>query len=364
MTCWKVTLTPTRPYFFGTDKRFSREGENNPYGSLYYISGNTLPTQSAVLGALRYLLLPYKEYDLNTEKADQNRKMIGAESFRPDAGKKLDFGWIKSISPIFITDDLGNTYLPTPLDHDCAAKDVNTKETPVYAPFTEYTPVETPEGVKLFTDKFDVKEGLPSSFICLETGRLTGDMFSSVLRVGNNRQQNEDGFFKRKYQQLKQGFSFSVYVELDEKFSSPTDRVVMMGQGRTPFTVRFDKKENDLITLSERCFGKKDFLIPYDKVICLSDTFLPDGSNDCYDPYKGTFFAVTDTIEYRSSTADSKGRVTRGESLYRLLKAGSIFLTETGKGQEWAAQFNKVENVSTLGYNTLAVIHGKENEKQ
>ena len=82
MSVYKISFIPSGPYFFGNEKSFIYPGsENDKFGTLYYIKGENLPSQSTVLGALRYILLPEKGYDklgkeINTEAALRAAELI------------------------------------------------------------------------------------------------------------------------------------------------------------------------------------------------------------------------------------------------------------------------------------------------
>ena len=68
------------------------------------------------------------------------------------------------------------------------------------------------------------------------------DLFSGVLRVGINRREQENGFFKKEYKRLKTGFSFAVYCDLNEKWENMPE-TVFLGQGHSAFHVRAEKAD-------------------------------------------------------------------------------------------------------------------------
>ena len=103
MSAYRVTFTPSGPYFFGNEKTFQYPGQEvkNDFGSLYYIKGEKMPMQTTLLGALRYILLPQKGLGKNL-LSEASVQAVGKFSFDIDSKGKQDFGKIKSISPVFI----------------------------------------------------------------------------------------------------------------------------------------------------------------------------------------------------------------------------------------------------------------------
>ena len=98
MKTYLVTLTPQEPYFFGNEKTFLFDKENNQgqRGNSYYIRSERTPLQSTLMGMMRFVLMPYKDH----KHPEQNAPVIGSESFRIDA-ENQSFGVIKNIHPLF-----------------------------------------------------------------------------------------------------------------------------------------------------------------------------------------------------------------------------------------------------------------------
>lgn len=363
---YKVTFKPVEPYFFGNEKNFAFPGQKQEsvYASSYFIRSEKAPSQSTILGALRYLFLPHKkaDYSYSCSEIKANNEAVGEASFDIDSAKVQCFGVIKKISPVFICgkNDDGEivTLIPTPMDHNRADdKDTETKEKEkikrdVYSPFDEYIEVNTSEEKKLYAKDFDVKEGLEHSWVSLEKGEIyTEDiLFKSDLRIGINRTEKNDGFFKKEYCMLENDFSFAVYAELDTK-NIPSSQCVFLGQGKSAFTVTFTEEENNLQSRVKDFLSKEVYKRSGEPFIyCLGDSFVSNFDNQI------VLFCAIDTKDYRAFKTREKGRIEKGETLYRLLKAGSIIISE--KNDEWVDK-NKKSNAEKIGFNTFVISGGK-----
>ena len=374
---YKVTFKPVEPYFFGNEKNFTFPGQKqkSTYSSSYFIRSERVPSQSTILGVLRYIFLPYKWEDFNhkdtreiiNNKNNINDKVVGAASFDIDSESIQNFGIIKKISPVFISgrNDFGEsvTLIPTPMDHNRTSEKservhkASDKEILQYYPFLEYIKVNTTEGKKLYAKDFNVKEGVEHSYVSLEKGELYtfSDLFQSDLRIGINRTEKKDGFFKKEYCMLKKNFSFAVYADIDID-NAPKATSVFLGQGKSAFIVNFTEESNDLQNRVKEFLSRKEYQrAAYPFIYCLSDVFVGDFDNE------KVLFCAIDTKDYRAFKTREMGRIEKGGTLYRLLKAGSIIIPENP--DEWANK-NKKSNAENIGFNTFVILGGKENETE
>lgn len=318
MCKYLMILTPQEMYFFGNEKSFVYPDKSvNKPSYRYYIKSEYTPSQTTLLGTLRYILLPVKkEYKYYTsEDIAQNNAVVGSKSFC--YGEENSFGKIRKISPMFLMH--GNDQLVvTPFDH--------APGNPTYTPYTEYTTVDNDF---IYPKSYDAKEGLPESYMRVRDGKIFdfSEIFNTETRVGINCSEKKKGFFKKEYVGLKDGFSFACFVTLDDDVI-PMDAPAFLGQGKSLFSVSFTKAENDADTVLTNEIAKK--LRP-DVTYCFSDSFL---SRDCYSKTK---FAMTDFKDYRIYTtayAESEGSekpcyyksIKKGSVLYKLVRAGSIFI--------------------------------------
>lgn len=381
-----ATFTPSGPYFFGNEKTFAFDQSGE---SLYFIRGEKLPSQSTILGALRYLALTEKSYKAAAASGDR----IGEASFNIDhAGEKQSFGKIKMLSSLFLygpeesDPQKYRMLIPTPFDHNYgkendarknhlkSEKDIPAKEKTkfrcVYTPFSSYIKYEGEE--TCYTLDYDSKAGIADSFVSLtknepldgyeiiETVDADGNvpLFGSDVRVGVNLNAKNDGFFKKEYRTLAKGYSFAVYAELDDEvFGKMTGapQTVMLGQGRVPFSVSFREHENDLQSLTEQMLKDTHGFLTTDQTIvyCMGD-MLPGEER------KDSLFSVVQTKDYRAyltsyDSTHGKGKITKDDSLHKLIRAGSVFLLKSGKASEnWGRSTPQQKNAAGIGFNQTA----------
>lgn len=358
---YKITFKPVEPYFFGNEKNFVFPGQTqkSAYSSSYFIKSEKTPSQSTILGALRYIFLVHKKPDFKyepDEKAD-NEKAVGKSSFNADQDGVQDFGIIKNVSPVFLCGTGKNgesvTLIPTPMDHKIIVTDENgkKKKTTEYTPFSDYIQAETSEGEKLYADDFDVKEGLSHNYCSVENGEIyeSEDLFTTDLRIGINRSSKRDGFFKKEYSMLKNDFSFAVYAEIDaDDTVTSSVQYVFLGQGKSAFSVTFTEEENNLGNAVEYFLGK--YKRDYKFVYCLSDSFVTDFDDE------NVLFCAIDTKDYRSFRTKEQGRIEKDGNLHRLLKAGSVLYVKDS--EQWTEK-NKKVNAQNIGFNIFVTTGGK-----
>lgn len=335
MKSYLVTLTPQEPYFFGNEKTFLFDKEENQgqRGNSYFIRSERTPLQSTLMGMMRYILMPHKDYDHLSE----NAPVIGSESFKIDAENQT-FGVIKKIHSLFLIKN-GERFVVTPFD--CKP---NVKS---YTPFSGYEEIETDNGKKLFTPDYDPKEGLADSYTSLSDGKLVpaGEIFGTETRVGNLKTtsgKNKKGFFKKEYVYLKDGYCFAFYVELDDSAALPMSGTTQafLGQGKSLFTVAFIEQENTLEAEVKK-------LLPEGLSYCLSDVFAD------VEVLQHSIFSVVETRDYRAfitNSDDSDRRITKDSVLYKLIKAGSVFIV---KDREKFIELTEKPSCQLAGFNRI-----------
>jgi len=331
-----VKLMPLGPYFFGNEKIFDY---SNNKSSRYYIKGENMPSQSAVLGVLRYLLMPIKKSDWNYHENDlkANQKVIGENGFNPE-NADADYGKIHKLSPVFLLNATG-PLVRTPFDH---IEDNNT-----YTPFSNYRttviPGENFPKEKYYAMEYDAKAGISESFMQLSDGKIIpfSKIFKSDTRVGINRFEKEGGFFKKEYKILLDGICFAVYAELADDIV-PSDGIVYMGQGKSAFSVSFTEQKNKLVSDIQKYLRE-------DVVYVAGDTFA---SASIYDD---VFFAVTKTKTYRHFYK-YKNKVSKGDKLYNIIQAGSILIPYNKKDF-----LKKLENTALKKAGHNSFVYKEEN---
>lgn len=329
-----VTFKPLEPYFFGSDKTFSFSDKIN---GRYFISSESVPSQSTLLGAIRYMLLPVKKSDWNYNADDikKNAQTVGSAGFNP-LEKDPDFGKIAGISPAFIVGDKG-VMVRTPFDHIASQAQ--------YTPYSDYLSVDMPDGrQKRYTKQYDSKlGGTQGSYMYVKTGEIVPaeKMFVSDLRVGINRAGEEGGFFKKEYKLLSGGYCFAVYLKLNDDVT-PQGGIVHLGQGKSTFLVSYTEQKNTLKDDVAR-------LLREDVVYCLGDAFISS------EVYSNTSFAITSLKTYRHFQ-NTKNNVLKGDKLFNIIEAGSVFIP-----YDKSAFLSSVRNtpVRQSGYNFF-VTHKEE----
>lgn len=371
MSVYLVTFKPAEPYYFGNEKSLSYKGQKNggKFGSLYFVRSEQMPSQSTLLGALRYLVF----------QASHN---IGNASFNLDqeSNTKADFGDIKKLSPVFIARS-GERLIPTPLDHQ--GSDTH------YTPLREYQTITTADGMKLYALAYDAKIGLTGTFLNVDSTTTENaeaaelvdnkNIFGTDIRVGINLGSARDGFFKKEYAFLKNDYAFALYAQIDQEMpNSPVP--VFLGQGKSAFSVTFQEQLPDAIERFEQTVRSRLLLNenegaePFRKfrdsdgkelagersfLYFLSDAIVPQSL------YENTLFAIVKTKEYRAFTTAMEGervRVTKGQKLHHLVKAGSILIvpgdcfSDKAQGEcEKPSKLDELKNpyAETIGMNTV-----------
>ena len=394
MGTYKITFTPQEPWFFGNEKGFRFPGQTNggAYSNSYFIKSEPMPSQSTILGALRYLLIPNKKpiQKYNEDDIKENTECVGSASFDPDKENQT-FGKIKKISPVFIVRK-GETLIPCPYDHRVKPTKAEAKSEgfnkacvdeegrfKYYTPFKIYTEIKTANGEKLYTTDFDVKDGVFHGFVSIdgENGNYPvyslSDVIGTEVRVGNSITSQSDGFFKKQYcsfaptqeggKHVKSDACFAVYAELkldeDNNFDKSfinSKHIVALGQGKSMFVVKIDLVEQDNIGKVVKDFSEKTHTDIEDVkntfFFCFGDTFVSG------DPYENTKFVISDIKNYRYFSRGEYGKVTKGAALKRILKAGSVVIAD-----EWQQTNNNAEQI---GYNNIIsiIIGGNSNEQE
>lgn len=340
MKQYLVKITPQEPYFFGNDKSFKfRDTETGGQMSgKYFTKSEKTPAASTIMGMMRYVLLPVKKSDFSKytdEDKKKNAQMVGEESFV--FGKKgQSFGVIKEISPLFIIS--GRDFLvPAPFNHKTGEK--------FYSPFCEYKSIKTPDGEYLYTNEYNSKTGVFSGYMRLSDGKIfeDNDIFLFETRMGTNAGSTEEVLYKRVYVNLKKGFSFGVYVTLEDE-AFPEDTLVFMGQKKSVFAVSFTPMEN---TIPE----KISRLIRPGEIYCFGDSFVKS------DIYKNMLFAVVKTRDYRGFATDY-GKIKKDTVLYKTITAGSVFIPKKDRN---VLEFFESPEAEKIGYN---IVVSKTEEKQ
>ena len=211
---YRADFVPHGAYFFGNEKTFSFDT-----GGRSFISSEQTPSQSTLLGALRYALLynfeyegrrlfkPDRKYNLSVNEQAAVDNLIGKGGFDIGSSSEQDFGAIEKLSPLFIYDTKkAEALVPTPRDHCISdsdefkdfvsSADSDNGESFPYAPFSpddfvfdEFTfSVDgSDSGIRRgFCKSFKVKNGLANSYMYVNSGSQIPAhwLFQKVQRIG------------------------------------------------------------------------------------------------------------------------------------------------------------------------------------
>lgn len=250
-----ITLTPQENFYFGTPKSFEES---------FYVSSDYLPTQSSLLGMLRYQIL--KQFDLlnanglpNTSKNDEITKLTGKIEFdflqdllKPKNSKI--FGKLLKISPVFICYTYNGSLIPNdfllPVPNDVlTSKNSISVMTPKY----NYTnnkiltfeknknfPSEDFGGV-LFWQHYIENKNIESHYIF-----KFNEIFIPLFKYGIQRKDRvtqETKFYIKKYFSLKKGFSFCIIIHSEIEIY---DDDVFLGGERSIFKMKVFEIKDEL----------------------------------------------------------------------------------------------------------------------
>lgn len=362
-------------YFFSGERNFGFGEGRNYNGNPYFIHSLKMPTQTTILGTLRYEILrrlncESSYIDDEEELKQQQTELVGPQSFDLK-GLENDFGLIKKMSPLFILKG-----------EECIVK------APYHKAYSSATKYQTRD-LKGDSERYDLLDGKNkrtltllndislknesdhrSKFINLNKVKELeskedlideSTMFISDVRVGINTKATEDGFFKKGYCRLHPDYEFGVYVELDEyeelhKSISETGKsIVYMGMNKSAFIMTIEEVKDSVEVVENNVKETLKTTTNSNIYYALSDVYV-----DYEQLSKCCTLILGDCREFRNlKTADNPisyyYRFKAG-SLHYMMSAGSVFFVENT--EEFEKLFN-VENLNKIGLNKVVNIGGK-----
>ncbi len=240
-----IRLRPLEPYFLGSERNMLfGDRTQRTLAEPYFLRSRTMPSQSALFGILRYMGIRSPKADFSLDGSEEN---IGRESFRLLKNGQ-DFGRIRSIGPLFLTDREGKHYLPAPRNHHAVSfhGDFSEKE---FTPYRRFTRVMAENGlIRWIPEDYSEKDRDEAAFLCLESGRLIPSPFSSwvTTRINRAEQKKADpkgGFLKKEYRMLREGFFFAFTAAIAPDFRYAKSRTILVGQGQNPFLATVEELE-------------------------------------------------------------------------------------------------------------------------
>lgn len=365
MSKYLITFKPLEPYFFGGERTFGF-GSETARKPPYYIVSENAPSQPTLFGTLRYIILSQNDALYGQKNANEAAELVGAESFSfkkamqshfsNDETKKQTFGKINKISPLFLVKD-GVWCIPTPFDHKSGDKDSPNR---VYTPFTmmESASVVFGNGFSFYPADYVAKEGYGGGCLSLKDKSIIPDssIFISCERTGINSHRTEDtstgirddgSFFKKLRKRLADGFAFAIIADLSCDLETG-ESVVFMGQDKSPFLCNIAETDKDLKEEAESALKSSGNI---SRKFALSDIVpLKESFNGEEFSYYIAEAKVLRNLESKVNANNAFERYSKSDKLYKLIRGGSIFITEQ----------NPFENAALekIGMNILIDIKG------
>ena len=349
-----VKFQPLEPYTFGTDQTFNYPSGTKTGKESYFVLSGTVPAQTTILGALRYLALKQKNLlrtDFHYPDLAEVQKTIGAESFRFPSETAQSFGVIRSVSPLFLyraERDGGHILIRNPFHNQ------NRKSTAGYQPMRmAKQKIWTSHGEISLPDKgeYDAKRGYATGYIDIESKTVYSDgwIFKSVMLPGNQKTSEADNraYYRRQMVRLASDCRFAVYVEADAD-AFPPESVAYMGQKRATFRVTAEPSDAPTLETQVETAFADDSAEPW--FYALSPLWVP-ADTAC------ETFRIVEEASQRNLTTDYDAptpvrKLKRSAVRYHLIQAGSVFYGVCPLNLER-------ENCRKIGYNSVVQLGGK-----
>lgn len=343
-----VKLTPLEPYFFGGERNNYFTQERSYQKNDYFIRSELLPSQTTLLGMLRFLVLQEKGLlngNKNNDKGlpEKQMQIIGRSSFQIDSESEQNFGVIKRLSPKFLISG-ENKYIPLPLNHN--------NDSCKYSPFemirnADGLITENGEG-SLFPNWNSGKHYILEGFMNVsEHNKIVynKDLFRQHVRTRIYKKSTKEGFFKRAYIDLEDSFSIGFYVVLDGQ-SLPSKEIVYLGKNKSAFAFECVLRDNDLDTDLINVRLNSETPVYY----ALSDVRFNRPVKDIISysiVLKNTYRNIYTDLARTSGT----GRL-KLSSMYQMVKAGSVFYVRRERVKEFEGSFDNI-NCKKIGLNQI-----------
>ena len=363
MTKYLIKLTPLNSFFFSRENKYRKKLKKDEENKLvtvteadYFQKSTYFPQQTTLLGMLRYYVL-FKNNQIPITNVEKSKELIGETSFNISKGGN-NFGKIKNLSAVFVTDENNNFFFKNP--NDFILKD---NELPGYLHKTKANFKTTLSDDMLFFENYKEKEGLSDFLVNTEDNILPFDfdketakngVFVKKERIGIKKQEkgqtHENAFYKQTFYSLGKGYSFGLVAEI--KDMREYSGFVFMGAEKSTFAISFEKFEGEV----EDKISLKTVNNP--KIVLLSDTYLSDyNTNDfqfAISSSKTFRFLKTEVKKgnkYYSSNPLKKKEIVRSMK-YSLLERGSVFYFKDENQMNCFANKIKGEsNFYQIGYN-------------
>ena len=124
MSEYCVELEPIEDYFLGNERSFGFGRNNKVIYNNYFVISENLPTQTTLLGMMRYFVLKrmnllnknFSNQGLTAQQIEKQKEFIGRSSFMMSYKDELDYGVIKKVSPMFLKNETNQILVKTPFN--------------------------------------------------------------------------------------------------------------------------------------------------------------------------------------------------------------------------------------------------------
>lgn len=361
MADFYVTLTPLEPYFFGSERKLG-DGVSSSRSS-YFIRSEIMPSQTTLIGMIRFFLLKQSESVRNDYQIDTD--LIGKESFNmakylSESAMEQDFGIIKKISPLFLSDQDERYYIATPKNHQISED--------VYTPYEMFRLDADGRKDSYLLKGYQGKKGTAQSYTRLSDGKILDkdDILGETANIGIYKRADNEGYFKKEYKYFKTFYEnkkntklhFSFFLSLDEtshifrkklwhfmKENIIIKDIVYMGLSKSAFALELKKKESDLFQKAANLIKRNDKseLLTY---YALSDTLFVSNLQ--------LPFAIIETGNFRHLITGKNKYWNRMEAslLYQVVKPGSMFFLKKEQKENFKNSYD-LKNNKKIGMNQL-----------
>lgn len=357
---YKISLTPLEYYYLGSEQNFRRDK------SLYFAESEQVPSQTTLLGMLRYYMLKCARdtsgenllgFD-DAKKADREL-LIGSRSFDFSSRQAQDFGKLKRLTSVQLVNQDGHVFLKRPYNLVC---NENGPELTENQKFKTYR-LEKDGGNQAYFTAFSAKnngrgQGYLEIYPANKQVTLVDEatLFSRSIRTRVNKGKrtrtggkNDDAFFKVEMYRLRPGYHFQFFAELEENVELDRSDIVFLGGYKSAFRLSVSPSTEKEVT-----DFKADIAASLNQSIVTEDRFYYALSGLYVEGLADVDFSVNQKRYFRNlETQYNKQRYKKRENLGVLYDRASVFYT--------ANRFEIAhDNSSLIGLNEWIEVEGKE----
>ncbi len=374
MALYKITLRPLDSFFFGGSRTYNNDkrgktsykdakGKDKADKQNYFVQSEQFPQQSAVLGMLRYQVLAqngYLDYDKKGLTASDTNitNLIGEEGFSPN-NQAIEYGKIKAISPIFLTNGKENV-IPQALDfaYNSEKREAIQQILPTFENEKQQVYNSQKKAWVTTADtgtSYNYKYGKPDLLVNAngntqykveydedyEGKVIKNGLFYPFIKIGIDKLKPENAFYKQKRYQLAKNWSFAFFAEMNEV---PEKGITYMGAERSAFAFEAHEitAEHTAKSKFEATFQAAfSHLDGKNALVLTSDAFV-----NYEDIAKHSLFHISQIRDYRALT-NNYNSLNRSAQ-YVLMGRGSVIYAEDIA--TLSALFNK-PHFQNIGYN-------------